>query len=346
VVGHNKGPGGKPANKYEVLNLSADGKLTRPGVTFEMAEGEGQIVFTPDGEIGIVAQGQAKERSLGVFRFDQNGTPHVVHQAFEPSFYPDHIVMHPSGQFAYVMSKQWEVHGGGIYRIDIGCDGTLSEGGIVLPAKLPHTVVFLDQDRAFLASSDVLGSSPSEEAHLINLGTPPTRLASSDGFGDDDAIVSAVAVTADGRYALLGDDSMFGGERVGVVAIKGNSLAFTQVLDGLPVPTALIPSPNNDVVLVVNGYPDDIRVLDYDPSNSSKPFSVRGKLAYQGVKPALPDDAIMIERGALAGRVLVAELYGVRQVQFTSTAPGVQDLGLFEIGKEFEDTVTALGVQK
>jgi hypothetical protein len=334
------------ANVYEVLDLSVSGQITRPGVTFEMGPGEGEIVFTPDGQVGLALQGQADYRSIGVFRFDENGDPVVVHAAFEPTFYPHKIIMHPSGAFAYVLDAQWVNNGGGIYRLDIGCDGTVTEAGKILEAKLPYELVLLGGDRAFLTSSEFLGSSASEEAHLIDLTSPPVRVASSDAFGDDESIVVSTAVTADGKYALLGDDSMFGGARVGVVQIDGNSLAFEQVVTSVPAPVALVPSPNNDVVLVASEFPDDLHVLDYDPTAASNPFSLRGKLAYEGAKPALPGTAVMIERGSLAGHVLVAELYGVRQVQFTVGGAGVQDAGLFETGQTFPDNVGAVGVQK
>ena len=41
-----------------------------------------------------------------------------------------------------------------------------------------------------------------------------------------------------------------------------------------------------------------------------------------------------------------ADLYGVRQVEFTTSADGIQDLGLFETGQDFVNNVSALGVQK
>lgn len=346
VVAHNRDADGQPADLYEVLELSVAGVISRPGVTFEMEDGEGEIVFTPDGEVGLVTQSQATTRSIGVFRFDAGGNPVVVHKAFQGDFYPEKIVMHPSGEFAYVLDSEWENIGGGVYRVDIGCDGTLTDRGRVLPAQLPYAMAWLDQDRVLLASSDVLGSSPSEEAHLVDWTDPPTRVASADAFGDDDSIVASIAVTPDGKYGLLGDDSMMAGARVGVVRIDADSLSFEQVLTGVPAPVSMVVSPNNDVVLVVSEFPDDLYVIDYDASLGSQPFEVRGPLTYVGDGPALPDTAVMIERGSLAGHVLVADLYGVRQVQFTTTGGGVEDLGLFETGQDFVNNISALGVQK
>jgi hypothetical protein len=347
VVAHNRGPGGVESNVYEVLELSESGQISRPGVTFEMGSGEGEIVFTTGGAIGIAIQGQGKDRSLGVFRFDDNGDLFVVNPAIHPSFYPHKIIIPPGNNGdAYVLDAEWVEHGGGVYKISFGCEGQYYEMGKVLDAKLPNTMLLLDDDRVFLSSTDVLGSDPSMEAHLIDLLSPPVRVASAEAFGDDDAIIVSAARTEDGKYVLLGDDSMFGGERVGVVRIDGDSLSYVQTIPSVPAPVSIVPSPNNDVVLVVSEYPDDIHVLNYDPSNSSKPFSLRGKLAYVGQKPSLPSTAVMIERGSLKGHVLVADLYGIRQIQFTAGGQGVKDLGLYKLGESFPDTISALGIQK
>src|SRR5690606_8331758 len=99
-------------------------------------------------------------------------------------------------------------NGGGIYRVGIGCDGTLSDEGLVTAAKLARQMVALGTDAFVLAASEILGSPAGSDVHLLGLA-PPVRQASSDTFGDDDAIVASLAVTADGRFGLIGDNSGF-----------------------------------------------------------------------------------------------------------------------------------------
>src|SRR5687767_8286265 len=59
VVAHPYLPGGAAADTWEVLDVAATGALTRPSPrrTFEMGRAtDGTIAFTPDGEVGLVAQ--------------------------------------------------------------------------------------------------------------------------------------------------------------------------------------------------------------------------------------------------------------------------------------------------
>src|SRR5689334_18815178 len=71
--------------KVDVLDLSPSGDLTRTGVEFEMPKPSYEpIVFTPDGEIGIIAQ---DDGTLGVFRFNDAGMPEVIQEAVSGGFY-------------------------------------------------------------------------------------------------------------------------------------------------------------------------------------------------------------------------------------------------------------------
>ena len=68
------------ADVFAVWELSADGELARTPQRFAMGRAaDGQdIVFTPDGRIGVVVQ---EDGSLGVFRFTPDGVE-VIHAAF------------------------------------------------------------------------------------------------------------------------------------------------------------------------------------------------------------------------------------------------------------------------
>jgi hypothetical protein len=167
-----------------------------------------------------------------------------------------------------------------------------------------------------------------------------------DAFPDDDAIVSSAAITPDGRYALIGDNSAFSGvpNRVAVVAVEAAGLTATQVLSPIEDPYALVASPHGDAALVVSGFGEELIVLGYDPNDLSTPFSIDGPPIYQGGPPGLPGKAVLIDRGDLRGRVLLTEYNGVRQVTFQ---PGgsVLDHGLTTFGAGMENNVGAIGVQ-
>ncbi len=349
VVSHPYTSDGDPATRYRVLDLAENGVLTTTATSFEMGRSfSGEIVFTPDGEIGLVAQ---DDGSLGVFRFDAGGLPQVVHAAFTGGFYADQIVMLPDGATALVLDNQWRENGGGVHRVAIGCDGTLTDLGLWFPAKLPAGLhVLPGGERVVLAAVDVGDSAAGMDVHLLDwfallVGWPAVR-AGVDAFPDDEHIVGSTAITPDGAFALIGDNqgiSETPPNRVAVVAIDGDTLTAVDTLSPVLDPFDIVVSPHGDAALVVSGYGDALIVLDHDPE-AAAPFTVRGEPAYQGAAPELPGSAVMIERGALAGLVLIAEVSGVRRVRFTAGAT-VTDLGRVGTGAGTENVVGAVGVQ-
>jgi hypothetical protein len=335
VVSHPYDVDGGTSNAYEVLTLSEDGRLTA-GPSFEMGRAQlGRIAFTPDGRVGIAPQ---EDGSLGVFRLDDDGRPTVVNRAFHGSFFASAVIMHPSGESAWVLDSQWAKHGGGIYEIRIEPNGALRDDGLQVEAKLPYGMLRLPaQDgrekgghRFVLASYDILGSSKTTGLHLVDLAEEPRRLASVDVFGDYDAIMSSMAITSDGRYVLVGDSNGYSGvpNRIAVVSLEGDRptmiQAFTPILD----PVAIVASPFGGPVLVVSGFGDAVYVLDYDPEDRYAPFSYRGELDYVGERPGLPSCAVRIEEGRLAGHVLIGENGGIRQLDFVPSGEGVIDRGI------------------
>ena len=351
VVSHPYDSSAAAANVWEVLDLSTSGTLTRPTVTFSMGRGmDGAVAFTLDGEVGIAVQ---DDGTLGVFRFAENGTPTVVHAAFEGGFYAGSVVMDPDGTGAWVVDSEWRNIGGGIYRVAIGCDGTLTDVGRVAEAKLPAGLLLLADGRAVVAAYDILDSTAGagiNDVHLLGSLKAPTLTASVSAFptsdgGADEQIVSAAAVTSDGKYALFGDNSEFrdyGSTRIAAVEILGGGLRAAQLFD-FNDPVALVASPFGKPLIGVSGYGDAIYVIDYDAQGAT-PFSVRGELPHTGTGPQLPGAAVMIRRGALEGLVLVAELSGVRQVAFHSDY-SVVDLGVLDFGSGYTGMVGSVGVQ-
>src|SRR5262249_47483310 len=71
---------------------------------------------------------------------------------------------------------------------------------------------------------------------------------------------------------------------------------------------------------------------------------VSGELTYVGAAPQSPRTTLVLTRGSLNGRVLVAEAYGVRQVQF-QPGGGATDLGLTSLGTTNDVLVGSMGVQ-
>lgn len=331
----------KNAKVYEILELSATGELTRTNETFEMGRGFSEIAFTPDGEVGLVPQ---EDGSLGVFTFDSDGKVRVIHAAFREGFYARHVVVSRDGARAFVLDPNTANNGGGVYEIAIGCDGTLSHVSLAVPGGQAHAMALVptNPDHAVLIAGAAFDSTATDYAHLLDLApATPARLTSGAVFADRDAIASSVAVTPDGKWALVTDNSVIQGNRMAAVAL--DTMKATATIE-VPSPAAVVMSPFGNAALLLESDGNDALVaVTYDPANAAKPFAVKGKIAYKSGKTELPSFASVIDRGALKGHVLVAELLMVRHLAFKPDG-SIADLGAVTF-EGFSGIVGSLGVQ-
>ncbi len=347
VVSHPYDASSNPSSNYEALQLGSDGTLTRTGDTFALGRSaSGQMAFTPDGKIGIVPD---EDGDLGVVRFDAAHNPTVVQAKFHGSFYATVVAVEQDGASALVLDGDTTENGGGIYRVRIGCDGTLTDEGLVAKARLPTAFGWLsDGVRGLVATNQVLSSPTHADADLIRFTSKPALLGGADAFGDDNAIVSTLALTHDQKFALIADDSQFGDvpPRIAIVGVGATSLTAVDVLqqadESITDPVGLATSPYDNAALVVSGFDNAIFSLGYDPSNPT-PFTSRGQITYVGAAPQLPLVAIEITRGALNGLVLVSENTGIRPVRFEQNGD-ITDLGLFSLGDGLDALTGSLGV--
>lgn len=336
--------GGGQANTYRVFQLDASGAITFTNTTFEMSRSFlGTVAFTPDGEIGVVAQ---DDGSLGVFRFVADNVE-VLHARFQGSFYAEHVVMDPTGQVAYVIDPNTRDNDGGIYRVRIGCDDTITDEGLWIPTRSAGGIVF-DGARAVVAAREAGASSTAgDDVHLFDVsGASPTRSGGADAFGDDEAIIGGTALTDDGRFILVGDNqgiSQTPPNRVAVAEVTAGGVSARQVLAPIEDPLSIVTSPFDDAALVASGFGDALVVLDYNAA-AATPFSVRGPLTYTGARPELPGHIVMIERGSLRGLAFVAENLGVRRVRFGAGGT-VTDLGKTPTGTGTANITGAIGIQ-
>lgn len=279
VISHPFTDAGK-GTLYDVLDVTATGQLSKPGRPFNMAVGvEGTIEFTADGKVGMIAQ---DDGSLGVFALADDGTPTVIDPQFKGGFYASQVVM--AGDHAFVLDGDTTGNGGGIYRVDIACDGTPTSKGLVAAANLPGAFAFLPGgDRAVIASTQFGTSAAGADAELVMWGDTPTLVDDVDAFGDDMALVGGATLTASGGHFLIGDRSEFSGipNRVAVVQVGATGLTKPTVIPNINDPYALIASPFGEVVLAIDGYGNAMHVLEDNGSG----YALRGDVAYKGTAP-------------------------------------------------------------
>jgi hypothetical protein len=348
VISHPFGAdAGDKATAFEVLELSQDGTLTRPSpqVTFSMGTALSEpVLFTPDGQIGLVSQ---DDGSIGVFKLPAAGAPTVVHAAYKGSFYAGGLVLAPDGASVYVMDSNVRANGGGVYQIPIHCDGTLGTATLLIPGSGATEMALLPTDptKGVLAATAATDSTAGQDVHLVDLAKG-TRIASASAFGDGNAIVSAVAVAPDGKFAILADNNtVAGGSRLASVAISP-TLAAAGGLLATPFPDGLAISPYGNAGIVLNDdSTDQIHLLSYTPADAGAPFAITGELAYKFGKPQIPTTISMIVQGTLKGTTFVGENIAVRQLTFGSGGV-VTDTAKLTIPGAGNDTIVGVvGVQ-
>jgi hypothetical protein len=343
VVSHPYDAEGGQAGGYEVLELSEAGVLSRPNRTFTMGRAVvGTIAFTPDGEVGLAALDNGK---LAVFRLDAAGIPTVVHAEFAGSFYASRVVVEGRGDRALILDGNTRENGGGVYLVTIGCDGTITDHGMLAAAKLPGGLAFAGS-RALVAAADLLDSpTAGDDVHLLDWSDTPGRVTGVDAFGDDMAIIGGSALTHDSGTFLVGDTSQFSGvpNRVAVVEVELGLHPKLVAQPSLAVedPQAIVASPFGNVAVVASAFGDALFVLD--DAGPSGAWRVRGEVAYTGGSPQLPGDLARIDRGTLRGHVLVSENVSVRQLTFRSDGT-VEDLGALAFGSGLQNISGAIGV--
>jgi hypothetical protein len=337
---------GTASPAFEVLQLSATGTLTQfsPPRVFMLATRApfGTITFTPDGEVGLVALDDGK---LGVFHLDADGNPTVIDAGIETTFYTDRIIMAPSGDHAWVVDTNTRENGGGIYEIAIGCDGKVTERGLIAAAKSPGALgIIANGTRAVVPAREILtGSTTGDDVHLLDWSTPPTLRGGADAFGDDDSSPSGFAISHDEKTAFLGDSSAFGTNRVGIVTIGDTDITPLAVIPDITDPSGIAASPYGDVAIVTSSQPPGEGIYILDKGGANGTWRKRGAVTYTGAAPQLPGDVVTIDRGQLAGSVLVAELSTVRRLMFRDNGT-VDDVGRLDFGDGYESIGGAIGV--
>ncbi|MEN9799937.1 MAG: hypothetical protein RL653_3634 [Pseudomonadota bacterium] len=306
--------GGSRDNRYELFTLASDGTLAPRGEEFRMGRASvasGFITFTPDGKVGLSPQ---DDGSLGVFRVEEDGGVTVVHAAWQGGFSAGQVLMDPTGTRAWVTDFNVQGNGGGLYAVDIGCDGSLSNPRKVLAGNNASAAAWLEPGGRALVASRSLGSSPlQQDLHLADLDAG-TVLSSTTAFPDRDAIPPTVSVSADGRWVALPDTSFF---------VPQQRVAFLELVGGAPVERQVLPvdspagvafSPfGGGGLLVQSDGTDAYRRV----TSSGSGFTISSNtLTYAHGRPQLPTPPVLLERGALRGRVLVGELDALRQLQF------------------------------
>lgn len=317
---------------WAAFQLGADGSLTDTGAT--LTAGEAYLnpgVFTPDGSLGVVA---LEDGTISVFSVDDAGTVAVVDAGWTSGFYAVGLGMDPTGERVWIADQNWVDNGGGLYAIDLDCETGLPSvaadlpvdpAGRLVPAKLPAAALPVPgrPDRLVLVG----GENGLDDVTLVDT-TTGTVLDAVDAFDDpEDAFLGTGAITPDGSLVLLTDTSSWSEreQEVAAVALDGDTLRPAGV-DDLFDGVGLAVDPGGSTALASSGFADELIRLALHPDQPDA-VTVAGTLSTDGGPPQLPGGMVVVQRGALAGLVLVSEVYGLRSVMLGEDGAAT-DLGV------------------
>lgn len=203
VVSHPFTEAGEKGKDYEVLKLTSDGTLTRTPTTFRMGMAlEGEIAFTPDGRVGVVAQ---IDGTVGVFELSADGASvRVVHPAFRNGFYAKRVAVDATGTRVLILDSQVAKNGGGLYEARIGCDGSLTdERKLTSAGGIGAFGAFHEKPERFLTSGGAGFGAAEGDTHVFDLGASGVApVTSTDVFGEA-TIVTSVAMSLDDHVGIL-----------------------------------------------------------------------------------------------------------------------------------------------
>jgi hypothetical protein len=308
---------------WGAARLAQDGTLTTLDVELSLGHTTGRVgAFTPDGAFGFVTTDMGLLSTVAV---GDDLEPTIVDAEVDAGLYAEALVVHPSGEWLLATDGNWPENGGGLYRLAIDCDsGALGAAERLFEAKNPFGVArrpgTIDQYAFY--GREVPGTASGTNLHLVDLSTSPaTILSSVAAFPDEDAIVSDLAFDHDGDSVLVADHSEWTGNptRIAAVEVEEDTLRLTGTLEvDDPMDLVAAPWPGGGM-LVLSGYGDAVWALD----QSGDSWSVGAKVA----SSALPGAAVVVTGGPLQGRVLVAEVNGVRAIDLSDDG-GATDLGI------------------
>jgi hypothetical protein len=331
--------------------------------TFAMGDvtEDGVIAFSADGMFGVAAQ---KNGTVGVFQLDcATGAATVLAARLALPDYVDTPTRDPLDGDRFWLLGDAAVYGLYVNRSAPGGPAVVSEG-LYLAAKQPAALRFVAPPAAAVAAAATAATAAAaaplavlvvaDGVVLVVDWAARRVLATQAAFPYPEAIVSDACVlpsldAAGAHVLLLLDDDQFGVRPPSLAAVRLAGLASAapavtplQLVPRLNDPAALACSPWGTAAVLALDEGNALLQLRVADAAAAAPVNVTGPLAYKGAPPQLP--SALVSAAAPAGRVFVAELSGIRQLQFDAATGAVADLGLFSFGPGLADMCGAIGV--
>src|SRR5581483_9461982 len=140
------------------------------------------------------------------------------------------------GSSAWILDENTPANGGGLYRVAIDCDGTLTDLGLQLVIDFPTAAAWLNtKDRQAVIFATAIGDGGTRDAgqnvFVVDLSTDtPVVKATAAAFPDQDAVPASVAVRLDDKWVAVPDDGFSVGNRLDVLGYDGTAFSPGPVL--------------------------------------------------------------------------------------------------------------------
>lgn len=318
LVGQPFGQPGVNGTEIRSLTLTQAGVLEDDGARLDVGAQPQRIEFTPSGRYALVLVDGGGLVSVSV---DGAGQLLVVDEIGLPAGGGADLRLSPDGAVVWVASSHNTVDGG-IFGIDLACDGTLSVRGPHYGLRVVQALSISPKgDRALLLGGQaVFAPIDEDDVRLLALGEDGAWVeqAAFDIYTDF-VTAEGIAWSPDGARALVPNSSPFSDEggQIAVLHVGADTVLETQRIEGLPDANFARFAPDGQTVLVSQVEPGRINLLIEGEDGFEVTDQVRAGLANQ---------LAIVETGALAGTVLAASVSpadGSQIVHFEITAPGI-----------------------
>lgn len=330
LIGHPFGAMiGQAGTEIRSLRLDPSGDLVDVGTRLDVGQRAARIAFTPSGALALVLGEDGRLVSVAV---DAPDRLRVIDGVDLPRAGYGDLHLGAAGRIAWATGSNVDVSSG-VSAIHVSCDGRLSvDAPAYLNVRLAESLAVLPgEQRAVLLGGQTVFApiDPNDLRLLTRAGAGWVELAGFDIWMDF-VDASRIAVSPDGATLVVPNRSVLSteGGQVLVAGLVGDTIVETQRLMMQGDVSEVLFSPDGETVLISAGEGNRVQVFRHQAGRLTATTSLRGV--------GLADGMAMVERGPLAGTVLVPSVDpngGPNIAILSITGPGtVSDRGQLELG--------------
>ena len=296
LLGHNYDRGGAPGETLTSHILSPNGRMRATGHRSNIGITATDIAFVPSGQIAFAV---GERGALVSMRVGRSGAVRVIDRVQLPSALYENITVSQTDNVLWLTAVTTGERGG-VVSVSFDCRGEMrinNRDFMPMPMAYAMTVLPGGQQALLAGGQPATGSASANDLHLLARRGNGWRVVSSANLFNDRLTIPSIAVSADGRTALIPNASIYSREAGDVVAVSihNNRLREIGRRSGVESPgTVIFPTNGN------NGYiaqPQAGRISGFGTTGSVREVeSVRGL--------GIVDRMAVVRRGQLRDTII------------------------------------------